>query len=111
MCLLHSYYIRRVPYCGVPISMDPGLVLQRCGEPFFKGVAIVLFYSEAQKPGPSLGPLVPGSCGRLVLWSLGPVVAWSSGPLVLWSLGPLVAWSSGPSVLWSLGPLVPWSSC
>ena len=83
-----------------------------------KGVAIV-FYSEAQKPGPcrlgalvlwSLGPLVFWSSGPSVLWSLGPLIPWSSGPSVLWSLGPLVRWSSGPLVLWSLGPLVRWSS-
>ena len=84
--------------------------LKRCGKPFFfKGVAIVLLYSEAQKPGPSLSPLV-----FLNFWSLGPLFPVSSGPsvlwsLVLWCLAPLVPWSCGPLVLWSLGPLVPWS--
>ena len=109
-------------YCG-PIRFNARLCRSpRCGSSFFckglanlffKGAAIVLFYSEAQQPGPSLGPLVPGSsgplvlrsCGRLVLWSLGPLVPWSSGPLVLWSLGPLVPWSSCPS---SSGPLILW---
>ena len=57
---------------------------------FLKGVAIVLFYSEAQKPGPSLGPLVSW-------WSLGPLVPWSAGPSVFWSLGPLVLWPLGAS--------------
>ena len=79
---------------------------------FFKGVAIVPLYSEAQKK-PSLSPLVPGVSGPLVLFSLGPLVPRSCGlgPLVPWSSGPLVLWSLGPLVLWSFGAMVLWPLC
>ena len=53
--------------------MGPVFFCKGVANLFFKGVAIVLVYSEAQKPGPSLGPLVPGSSGALVLWSSGPL--------------------------------------
>ena len=100
--------------CLILVSAAPRasrVFLQRCGEPFFSqrcGYS-AFFNLEAQKPRPSLGPLVPRSCGRLVLWSLGPLVPRSPGPWIPWCLG-LVRWCCGPNVPWPSGPLVLWAS-
>ena len=64
----------------------------------------MLLKSEAQKPGPSRSPLVPGGS---------PLFCTSSGLWVLWPRALLVAWSSGPLVLvpWSFGAMVAFGNC